>query len=318
MPQDWQRYLLIIGLAVLAYLLVLQWNEDYGGVSDSQLSDDVPELTSPSEGDSPLGLAPQENRGDVPDATLIAGAQAGAPREVQQDTGKAVHVRTQVLDLWIDLVGGDIVRARLPAHPLSLETPDIPFPLLDRGNGREYVAQSGLVGPDGTDDASGRPVYATALREYATEEGQTLEVTLEMLPKAGKEHVRVEKVYRFVHDDYLADLQYRVTNTGSEIARVNLFAQFKHDGGEAFAGESSGLGPRPYVGAALQTREDRYFKLDFGRYRRRPVSRATARRLGGHVAALLSWRVDTFGQRPQQLCWTKNRRRRLCRWADRS
>jgi len=44
---------------------------------------------------------------------------------------------------------------------------------------------------------------------------------------------------------------------------VNLFAQFKHDGGEALAGESSGLGPRPYVGAALQTRDDRYFKLDF-------------------------------------------------------
>ncbi len=263
MPQDWQRYLLLLSLAVVAYLLVLQWNEDYGGVSEGQMADSAPELASQAEGDSPLGLEPKEDRSDVPDASLIAGAQSRAPREVRQESGKAVHVRTKVLDVWIDLVGGDVVRARLPAHPLSLETPDIAFPLLDRGNGREYVAQSGLVGPDGTDDASGRPLYRSAQHEYASKEEEALEVTLEMLPKTGKEHLRVEKVYRFAHNDYLAEMQYRVTNTSEEDARVNLFAQFKHDGGEALAGESSGLGPRPYVGAALQTREDRYFKLDF-------------------------------------------------------
>ncbi|MCY4323552.1 MAG: membrane protein insertase YidC, partial [Gammaproteobacteria bacterium] len=202
MPQDWQRYLLLIGLAVLAYLLVLQWNEDYGGVSEQQMEDYAPELSSQTEGDSPLGLEPKEDRSDVPDASLLARTQARAPREVDEEQGQAVHVNTAVLDIWIDLVGGDVVRARLPKHPLSLETLDIAFPLLDRGNGREYVAQSGLVGPDGTDDASGRPVYRSARQSYTSQEGQTLEVTLEMLPKLGKEHVRVEKVYRFAHEDY--------------------------------------------------------------------------------------------------------------------
>ena len=282
MPQDWQRYLLLAGLAVGAYVLVLQWNEDYGGVSERQ-GGEVPELARPSGGDSPLGLEPTQDRGDVPDAALVAGGQLQAVGEPAERTRKAVHVRTQVLDVWIDLSGGDVVRAWLPEHPLSLDTPDIAFPLMDRGQGREYVAQSGLVGPDGVDDASGRPNFASAREDYATEPGQTLDVVLEMQPKPGKEHLNVEKVYRFSHDDYLVRMEYRVTNLGRADAQINMFAQFKHDGGEALAGESSGLGPRPYVGAALQTNEDRYYKLDFDDIDDGPYQ---ARKQGGWVAML--------------------------------
>ena len=264
MPQDWQRYLLLISLAIGAYLLVLQWNEDYGGVNESQMGSDTPEFASQAGGDSPLGLEPQEERSDVPDASLVSGAAAvQASPQVRQETGQAVHVKTQVLDLWIDLVGGDVVRVRLPTHPMSLETPEIAFPLLDRGNGREYVAQSGLVGDDGVDDSTGRSVFRSARDEYESTPGENLEVVLQMDPKPGKEHLRIDKVYTFAHDDFLAQMRYRVTNLGDEEAAINLYAQFKHDGGEALAGESSGLGPRPFVGAALQTKQDRYHKLDF-------------------------------------------------------
>ena len=289
MPQDWQRYLLLAGLAVGAYVLVLQWNEDYGGVNEEQIVSEAPEFSSQAGGDSPIGLEPREERGDIPDPSLITGNQVSQASEARRGSGKAVHVRTRVLDLWIDLVGGDVVRARLPEHPMSLETPDIAFPLLDRGAGREFVAQSGLVGPDGVDDGAGRATYVSARADYSTNEtqststGETLEVVLEMLPKPGKEYLNIEKVFRFVDDDYLAELEYRVTNRSGEDAKINLFAQFKHDGGEALAGESGGLGPRPYVGAALQTNEDRYYKLDFEDIDDGPFQ---VRRQGGWVAML--------------------------------
>ena len=264
MPQDWQRYALILGLAAIAYLLVLQWNEDYGGVSPAQEGTDRPEFAQFEGDDAPAGLEPIEQASDVPDASLIEEqAPAQIPGEQRQLAGEAVHVLTGVLDLWIDPVGGDIVRARLPQHPLSLDTPDRAFPLLDRGNGREYVAQSGLIGSEGVDSQGGRPVFHSLQSEYATEPGEVLEVMLEMLPKEGSEALRVQKVYRFSHEDYLFELEYRVRNQGDEPASMNLFAQFKHDGGEALAGETGGLGPRPYVGAALQTSEDRYYKLEF-------------------------------------------------------
>ncbi len=263
-PQDWQRYLLLLGLAATAYLLVLQWNEDYGGVDPEAQGQETPEFARYEGDDAPSGLEPREQVSDVPDASLIGERAPTQSLGVErQSTSEAVHVRTGVLDLWIDPVGGDIVRARLPQHPLRLETPDRAFPLLDRGNGREYVAQSGLIGEQGVDSLGGRPVFTSASKEYSSQVGETLEVTLEMRPREGLEGLLVQKVYRFEHEDYLFDMEYRVSNLGSETARMNLFAQFKHDGGKALAGESGGLGPRPYVGAALQTADDRYYKLEF-------------------------------------------------------
>ncbi len=264
MPQDWQRYVLLAGLAVVAYLLVLQWNADYGGVTPTVVGSETPDLAQNQPGDTPAGLAASEQASDVPDANLM-GAEVGQSAEAVtgRAASQAVQVRTEVLEVWIDPVGGDLIRARLPTHPLSLDTPDRAFPLLDRGNGREYVAQSGLIGADGVDADGTRPLFGSPLNQYRSQPGEPLEVVLRMQPKAGQEHLKVEKHYRFMPDDYLVEMHYRVENTGDEPARMNLFAQFKHDGGEALVGKVGGLGPRPYVGAALQTKDDRYFKLEF-------------------------------------------------------
>lgn len=264
MPQDWQRYILLLGLAVVAYLLVLQWNEDYGGV-DAQQGQEAPEMSKPAMlGDAPARVVQEQPTGDVPDISLAgASSEKRITPETTEWQGNAVRVRTGVLDFWIDPTGADVVRVRLPAHPLSLDTPDSAFPLMDRGNGRVYIAQSGLIGAQGVDSEGGRPRFESPLEEYVSEPGGELQVVMQMQPKQEYPGLEVEKVFRFQHDSYLVGVEYRVHNRSRNVASMNLFAQFKHDGLEALAGESGGLGPRPYVGAALQTEEDRYFKLEF-------------------------------------------------------
>ena len=90
---------------------------------------------------------------DIPAETVTPSVQANL------DSARLVKVETAVLEVWVDLLGGDIARVQLPTYPVSLDQPDLPFLLMDRSAGRMYIAQSALIGPDGIDKSGARPLY---------------------------------------------------------------------------------------------------------------------------------------------------------------
>ena len=270
-PSEIGRYALLAGLLVVAYLLVLAWNEDYGdparGVDASAVAadplTDVPPGPAAEAGTEPgsgAGSAPA----DVPAVRdlEVPGRDAGAERSRDAVDGTLVRVRTDVLNLWIDRRGGDIVKVTLPTYPVSLDTPDVPFTLLDRTPDFVYVAQSGLAGPDGSDAApDGRPRYAVDADLFELAPGaDTLVVPLRHTDERG-----VTTIKRFVlrRGDHAVRMELEVRNPTSRPLRVNLYGQIKRSPGMPPDQESSGLGPRPYVGAAFTTPESRYEKVDF-------------------------------------------------------
>jgi YidC/Oxa1 family membrane protein insertase len=166
-----QRIVLIIGLAATAYLMMLAWNEDYGRPGEAPRTEAPALATLPA--DPPVGDVGQKvGSGDVPDDSLLGPVGAQQPSQVAPDAldtrdalsseERWVRVTTNDLDLWIDRRGGDIVRVQLPGFPVSKDQPEVPFILLDSGNGHTYVAQSGLIGPDGTDTGGQRPLFSAA------------------------------------------------------------------------------------------------------------------------------------------------------------
>ncbi|MCB1682926.1 MAG: membrane protein insertase YidC, partial [Pseudomonadales bacterium] len=217
--------------------------------------------------DQPLADAapvetPSTQLTDVPDASLISAgessAQPGVPvAEVSVD--RLVKVQTPELNLWIDRRGGDVVRVELPAFPISIDEPDVPYLLLDNGQGRTYVAQSGLIGADGIDAGNGRPLYSSASSTYQTTGTEPLSVVL----RAVVDGQDVTKTYRFTPGTYLVDVSYQVVNQLDRPIQASLFAQIKRDDGEAYGESSFALGPKPYLGGALTTNEERYEKLHF-------------------------------------------------------
>ena len=54
--------------------------------------------------------------------------------------------------------------------PIEIDNPDIPFALLDQSQQRIYVAQSGLIGADGTDSNGERPLFSSE-RSYVLDQG---------------------------------------------------------------------------------------------------------------------------------------------------
>ena len=255
-----QRIALLVGLAVTGYMMILAWNEDYLQSRPAAQRASAPELGEASVPES----APPESS-DIPDASFIGAAAPAAADEVLPEAGgenaeaRLVRVSTSSQEVWIDLRGGDIRRVLLPRYPLALEQPDVPIELLDVGNGRLYMAQSGLIGPDGLDSGSERPLFTAARSRYQAAEGEAVSVVLE----AEHQGVKVRKIFGFRSGDYLIDVTYEVENNRPEPFRASFFGQIKRDAKAPPEQESFSLGPQPYLGAALTTAESRYQKVTF-------------------------------------------------------
>ena len=264
LPTEVQRIVLLIGLAATAYLLILAWNEDYiatNGNAQVTTSADPLLIDAASDFTPVAAEVSQPTVSDVPDDSLIASQEVAidvvSPQ--QDNSARLIKIRTPELLLWLDRLGGDVVRVELPKFPLEIDRPDIPYRLLDNGAGTIYVAQSGLIGEDGIDSGGERPLYSANASSFDLGDNDTL--TVELTAQRGG--LDVSKIYEFRRGDYLVDLHYRVRNNYERAITASLFAQIKRDASEPEDSSSSPMGPRPYLGAALTTTENRYEKLEF-------------------------------------------------------
>ena len=259
---DIQRILLLAGLAITSYMLILKWNEDYGanGKLVEENLEPVTEIYEPSQVDT-ADIPDIPEVQDVGDASIVPRLEEKVVKEsvpAARDRQRIVEVKTDVLDLEIDLTGGDIIRVALPAYPAVLETPETPFLLVDPRN--NYVAQSGLIGPNGTDRAGSRPVFATSRTSYELGSAEELTVTLQLTQENG---VVIEKHFIFGRGDYLIRVEYEIRNLSQEEWRGALFTQIKRDGQQPIAFSDNLMGLQPYVGGATRSESEFYRKLEF-------------------------------------------------------
>ncbi|MEX1196471.1 MAG: membrane protein insertase YidC [Pseudohongiellaceae bacterium] len=256
------RYALLAGLAVVTYLLLLAWQEDYG-VTDTPAPEEIvttsssaPDDTAEDTGTDLPTTAPASDGDDIPSVTT----SPDSDREVQTSgSEELINVQTDVLNVRIDPVGGDIVYISLPRYPTELDRPDEPFVLLEETSLRSYVAQSGLVGRDGIDTGE-RPRYTTRSTDYVLgPDGRQLQVELEYTDEQG---VSITKRFTFTRGDYLIDVAYEVDNPTDERWRANLFGQIKR-GDFADPTTGSGFGMQSFLGFATTAPDDNYIKIDF-------------------------------------------------------
>ncbi|HIZ51757.1 MAG TPA: membrane protein insertase YidC [Candidatus Pseudomonas excrementavium] len=257
-----QRNILIAALLVITYLMVLQWNNDYGQgeplpASETEMSmanGDLPALpvTDSADGDSDVPQAVEPAANDVPTTPVQTAATSSGLIRVQTDT----------LNVSINPLGGDIVSLSLPAYPTRKDRPDLPFQLLEQNNNRTYVAQSGLAGRNGPDArANGRPLYSAEQASYQLAEGSdSLTVDLHF----SENDVNYIKRFTFTRGDYLIDVDYLIDNQSDSAWTGSLFGQIKRDG-SGDPSSSSATGMATFLGAAYWSSENSYEKLKLGK-----------------------------------------------------
>lgn len=255
-----QRALVLTAIAVVTYMMILAWQRDYvqvQPVSDGPVTEqvvaDVPaaDQAVPDANDIPVVTAP---------AAETASSDVAAPAVV--DSNRVITVSTDVFQLEIDRLGGDLIRLALPQYPLHAETPDQPFLLMQRGEARKYVVQSGLVGPNGTDTASGRPTWQTTQDSYRLDDRDNeLNVDLTLQQEGG---VSLVKRYTFERGSYLIRVSHVVRNNGTEPWQGALYGQVRRDASDDPSAATGGFVPMPtYLGAAYWSSETSYNKLPF-------------------------------------------------------
>ena len=251
---DIQRSILLVALAIVSYLMVLQWNEDYGQAA-------IPASASATVGGKPatdLPDVPTSNAADdVPTANGEANPQLAAPAAVSDEL---IRVKTDVLELAIDPKGGDIVQLTLPKYPRRQDHPEVPFQLFDNGGERTYLAQSGLIGSNAPDKSSGRALWSSDKRSYELAEGQDQLVVELTYAEAGVNYV---KRFSFERGQYDLSVTYKVDNQSGQAWSGNFYAQLKRDN-SADPSSTTATGTATYLGAALWTAEEPYKKVKMG------------------------------------------------------
>ena len=275
LPPEIQRIVLLIGLAATSYLLILAWNEDMQAdrspisYSDAPLVADQQTNAIDTSAIRPSVVDQSQSDSDIPDVSLLSNDElptslsttdAFSESLAQTPESRLVVVTTPKLKVWIDLLGGDIVRVQLPQYPVALDLQDTPYLLLEQNQNQTYVAQSGLIGPNGLDKNGQRPQYSSSVRELTLDEndGQS-----DLVLSTVADGMTVEKVFSFTADKYLLDVSYRLTNTSNVAFTAGMFTQIKRDRKAVLTDDSFSLAPDPYLGGAITTIETPYQKVEF-------------------------------------------------------
>ncbi len=258
---DLQRSLLIGAIAVLSFMLLTNWVNFKDAKTSAQTHESTrlisadPAATTP---DLPVANVAKtaEDLPSMADTTPVI----GKVDPISSGSGRIVQIHTDVLQLAIDLEGGDIIELGLPKYPAELSKPDVPFLLLEQNATRTYIAQSGLIGTNGI-DKDGRPTYSSASSIYRMAEGNNeLVVELQWQDDAG---IKVTKRFTMERGYYVIKVDYLVENASDSRWQANLFGQLKRDSSPAPSAASGGMGLKPFLGSAITQPDDHFTKFTF-------------------------------------------------------
>ena len=281
------RLLLISSTAVLSLMLLIEWNQYSDEYQRDQAQKYAAEASrplspTPAEINERISRSPTDGASDLP--TITTDQLPPLPSETPAGV---VYLETNTLNLAISPDGGDVINASLPKFPTRLDTPDQPFLLLESSALRTYIAQSGLIGPDGIDTSGKRAQYVSLGNAKNDDNTQTL--TLAWLGNQ-EDGLQVFKRFTAANDQYFIDVDYVITNAGRSPASMTSFAQLKRDNTEA-PDASIGFGVSPYLGAALTQPDERYTKLSFADLADEPFAKKLP---GGWVAILQHYFVSAW------------------------
>jgi YidC/Oxa1 family membrane protein insertase len=172
---DFQRFLLIASSAAITLLLLIEWN----AFKAERVIEPERQRVAEQETQTPV-LAAETNLdtvvSSVEELPSVDSESTATPVSDKQSSQRYVTVTTDLLELVIDLNGGDVIETALLDYPDNIDTPDVPFVLLEQNSLRTYTAQSGLVGPDGIDSSS-RAVFDSDAMSYQMQPGEPLKIT---------------------------------------------------------------------------------------------------------------------------------------------
>jgi YidC/Oxa1 family membrane protein insertase len=261
---DNQRLILALALFFVLFLIWQAWQQDYGPTPPPTTSTEAPQTDVRRATDVPTPPSAEPTA-----ATPPGPAPQAAPR------GQRVQVRTDLLAVEIDTLGGDVRKVDLLTYPVSADQPDEPFRLLDDSPGRFFIAQSGLI----SRDASAPDHHARYRAERTSYElpagGDNLSVRLTW---SGPDGLSVDKVYTFRRNSFQIELTHEVHNATGTPWTGRQYRQLQR-----VKTERESRFVYTYTGGVIYSPEEKYEKISFDDMAKSDLSRDVT---GGWVAMI--------------------------------
>ncbi len=262
------RLFLYGALAILLFLVWQTWELEQRPPAPETIA------APPQDAAAPSSAEARPAREDVPKARMVE-PKADAPRNPAGDAprGRRLQVRTDVFDMQIDAVGGNVVQVDLPRYPVSLETPDQPMRLLYFDD-QTYVAQSGLTYAASGDGSVRAPDHYAAYRteQWKYDFSSATEAQTVILNWESPDGVAVSKRFRFRPGSYLVEVVHEVHNRSDEAWVGRQYRQLRRSAGrmpdrtEVLFGNTEAIS---FVGGAYHDAET-YHKISFDDMREAP------------------------------------------------
>ncbi|HLD13840.1 MAG TPA: membrane protein insertase YidC [Burkholderiales bacterium] len=266
---DNQRLFLFFALALILMLLWQAWEQEHRPVPTPVVAVD-----------------PAVANKEIPPPPVAGAPKAGAPARLETiERGRRIKVVTDTFEVYLDTYGGDLREAYLRKYPVSAGTPDKPFPLLSDAGNTLFVAQSGLIGHEGSFPHH-RTLFQAAADNYVLGSGQDeLRVPLTWRAPDG---VLYTKTYIFKRDNYVVGVEFRIDNRTRREWRGYFYGQLQRthtdQGYSVFALPT-------YTGGAIYTPEEKYQKISFDDMTKKPLKRDST---GGWTAMLQHYFVGSW------------------------
>jgi len=277
------RSFLIVSLLAVSYLVFLRWQEYSApkpvtapAVAAATQSPSDPALpAAASNSDIPsAAAAPASSQADIPAPTLSSASSGGQP----------LKVRTDLLEVTIDTLGGDLISAKLLKYPQTPKAKE-PVEILKRNSTALYLAQNGLVSPD-----LPAPNHNT-LWILDTERGGNLISTLQAnqneltvpLIWTDPSGLSVRKTYTFKRGSYEIGMRHEISNQGSAPYSVAEYRQLQRTPAPASDHAFTSAERYSYVGAAIYSPEEKFEKIRFEDMVDEPLNRDI---VGGWMATM--------------------------------
>lgn len=260
-----QRSLLFFALLAVSFLLYQAWEKDHEPkpapvAATASVPTEAPADALPSSDDIP------QTEGAKPAATTKA---------------HLVTLQNDELKLTVDTRGGDIVGAQLK-HFAKVQGGEERLTLFTREPGFNYVAMSGLIGPNGSDTQS-RPVYTASEATTLANGDSQLTLTYD-----GANGVVYKKVLTLAPGKYVVNTRFEVTNPTDKPLSVQFFGQIKRTNHEPDSGITS---HGTYTGPVYSTDDESYEKYNFDDVKERNLNKETST---GWVAMLQHYFVSAW------------------------
>jgi YidC/Oxa1 family membrane protein insertase len=213
----WAGLLILIWLSIQAWQTMFQPQAPAAASVSAALPADTAAAPSVANGLPALPGATAEALAETTKAAAQLDAVAPA---------RLIKVRTGVIEVEIDLHGGDLSSVKLPTYPVHKDKPNVPLQLLNSQPDSFFALQSGLRAADQQPEANHLAAYTADGSEFVLAEGED-ELIVPLKWRSPSTGLSVEKTFRFYRDSFKVDLEYTVHNEGADPYRAANYVQIQ-------------------------------------------------------------------------------------------